>query len=120
MKHVLIFLALIAMSGFVFADSPVKKPKTETVEIQTSAKCGHCEERITNALTYTKGVVDIKFNDETKVVAVTYKKKKTSPDTIREAIAKAGYQADDMPANKTAYDALADCCKKDGVKCSGH
>jgi copper chaperone CopZ len=108
------------MGGFVFANESIKKGKTETVEIKTSAKCGHCEERITKALTYTKGVVDIDFNDETKVVAVTYKTKKTNPEALRKAISMAGYQADEMPANQAAFDALSDCCKKDGVKCSGH
>ncbi|MEZ4685132.1 MAG: heavy metal-associated domain-containing protein [Bacteroidia bacterium] len=116
MKHLLIFLSLILMSGFVFADSPAKKPKTETVEIQTSAVCGHCEEKISNALTYTKGVVDFDFNDETKVVSVTYKTKKTSADDIRQATSAAGYQADEVPANQAAYDNLAPCCKKDGTK----
>jgi hypothetical protein len=51
---------------------------------------------------------------------VTYKTKKTNPEALRKAISMAGYQADEMPANQAAFDALSDCCKKDGVKCSGH
>ena len=115
-NFILLSLALLAF-GFVSAEKP---PKTQTVEIQTSAVCGHCEENITKALTFTKGVIDINFNDETKVVAVTYKTKKTSPEQIRQTISEAGYEADEVPANKAAYDKLDACCKKDGVKCSGH
>lgn len=117
MKNLLILLPLVLMLGFVFGNNPAKKPKTETVNIKTSAQCGHCVEAISKALTYTKGVVDFTVDADTKVATVTYKTKKTSVDAIRTAINEAGYDADEMPANAEAYSKLSACCKKGGKAC---
>jgi hypothetical protein len=43
---------------------------------------------------------------------VTYKKSKTSPEKIRKAISKVGYDADDVTADPKAYSKLDACCKK--------
>ena len=43
---------------------------------------------------------------------VTYKPSKTTPDKIRKAISDAGYDADDVTAEETAYKRLPKACKK--------
>jgi hypothetical protein len=48
---------------------------------------------------------------------VTYNKGKTSPEKIRKAISKVGYDADNVTADPKAYSKLDACCKKpDGLQ----
>jgi len=98
-------------SANIFAQQKVKK--TETVEIKSSVVCGMCEERVTKELAFEKGVTDVKVNLETKVITVSYKTSKTDKETIKKAITKIGYDADDLLADDKAYEKLPACCKKD-------
>lgn len=114
MKHLLglfAFAALWTIAPQAFAQS---NNKLATVSIQTSAQCGMCEEAITEALAFMKGIKDVKVDLKTKIVTVGYQPKKTNPEQIREVIAKTGYDADDVLAIPTAYEKLPSCCKKGG------
>lgn len=97
----------------VFAQTKNEK-KTEKVEIKTSAVCGMCKSTIEKALSKEEGVDKSKLDVKTKTVEVTYDPAKTSPEKIKKAITMAGYDADNMPADSSAYGKLHDCCKKDG------
>lgn len=90
-----------------------KSKKLITVEIQTSAVCGMCKERLEHDVAFAKGVKFVELNDETKVLTVKFKEGKNTKDGIKKAITKVGYDADDMIAEQKAYDALPACCKKD-------
>ncbi len=92
--------------------SPEKKSKTAEIEIQTSAVCGMCKERIEHGLAYAKGVKYVELNSETKVVTVEYNTSRTDPDKIRTAISEIGYDADEVMANQEAHDKLPACCQK--------
>jgi hypothetical protein len=50
----------------------------------------------------------------TKKVDVTFATKKVDAAAIRQAISKAGYDADDVKADQEAYDSLRKCCRKGG------
>ncbi len=88
--------------------------KKASVAIQTSAQCEQCKERIEKALAFEKGIISSNLDLETKIVTVSFKTSKTSPETIRKAIAAVGYDADDVRADVEAYEALPGCCKKPG------
>ena len=94
-----------------------KKKKNEKelviVEIQTSAVCGDCKERLEHNLAFEKGVKFVELNDETKVLTIKYKKGKNTKENLKIAVTKVGYDADELPANLKAYNALPACCKKD-------
>ncbi|MFN3850149.1 MAG: heavy-metal-associated domain-containing protein [Spirosomataceae bacterium] len=107
-KSVLLTLITLIFSGLVMATPP----KTAEAKFKTSAVCGMCKKRIERDLGVTKGVVESKLNLDDKVVTITYNPKKTSPDKLKAAISKIGYDADDVMADKNAHDALPDCCKK--------
>ncbi len=49
---------------------------------------------------------------EPKVLPIKYKEGKPTKEKLKVAVTKVGYDADDLPAVKKAYDALPDCCKK--------
>jgi hypothetical protein len=44
---------------------------------------------------------------------IVYNPKKTNPEQLKKVISSVGYDADEMLADKKAYDALPPCCKKD-------
>lgn len=105
---VAICMSIINITG-VFAQN---KNEEKKVEIKTSAICGMCKSTIEKALSKEAGVTQSKLDVKTKVVTVTYDPSKTNPDKIRKAITMAGYDADNMPADSSAYNKLDGCCKK--------
>ena len=117
----LLCLAFIGMSSTVSAQK--KNQNIESIEIKVSGQCGMCKERIEKEMAYTKGVKTFKMDLRTKTLALTYDKRKTTPEKIKTAISKLGHDADDVKANEKAYDKLPNCCKathKHGEGCSHH
>jgi mercuric ion binding protein len=106
-------MAMIAMfvTNAVSAQEKQKK-NYEEVQIKTSAICGMCEERIEGGIAYEKGVKKVELNDETKVVTIGFDPRKNNADSLRTAISKLGYDADNVPADKEAYAKLPACCQK--------
>ena len=52
------------------------------------------------------------LNEEKKTITVYYNTKKTDLATIKTAISKLGFDADDVKADADAYAKLDGCCKK--------
>ena len=100
-------LLYLTFSGFSMADKNVE------IKIKTSAVCLMCKDRIEQGLAFEKGIKDVSLDVETKIATVKYNPAKITPDEIRKAISKLGYDADEVVADKTAYDKLPKCCKKD-------
>lgn len=90
-------------------------PKTDVVTIQTSAICESCKNRIEKALKATDGIVSANLNLDNKKIKVKYDPTKLTPDQIRTAIAKTGYDADGVKADADAYNNLPKCCQKGGM-----
>ena len=115
MKKTISILGLVIMTMFITNQSIAqekKKKNYEEVQIQTSAVCGMCEERIETNIAYEKGVKQVELDDATKIVTIGYDPRKNDADKLRTAISKLGYDADDVPADKEAYDKLPACCQK--------
>ncbi|MDJ1505152.1 heavy metal-associated domain-containing protein [Xanthocytophaga agilis] len=108
MKNVLLFLFV---SVFI-AGSAMAQSKNAEVKIKTSAVCKMCKKTLETSLSYEKGVQSSNLDVDSKVLTVAYNPKKTNPDQIRKAVAKTGYDADNVPAEEKAYNQLEDCCKK--------
>jgi copper chaperone CopZ len=113
LKSIIISIGLV----FLFSNGSYSQDKkTVELKIKTSAVCGQCKDRIEKGMAYEKGINDINLDVNTKVATVRYNPSKTTPADIRKAISKLGYDADTIPANKTAYQKLPPCCKKDAKK----
>ena len=113
-----LMVAVFVMVLMINTDSSAQdqaKSKTAVINVQTSAMCGACKSRIEKAMAFEKGVMDVVLDMETKIATITYKKSKTNPEKLRLAIAKVGYDADKVPADKTAYEKLPACCQKGGM-----
>jgi len=108
MKNILITLIATFSITVTYAQKSI-----EVVEIQTSAVCDMCKETIEKQLAFTKGVTDANLDVKTAVVTVSFKTNKSTIEDIRAAINEVGYDADDSPADKEAYENLHHCCQKD-------
>ena len=108
-----ILITAILMIGISNAGITQEKKKIEEVKIKTSAICGMCKERIESNIKFEKGVTFVELDNKTKIATIKYRTKKTNPDKLRQAISKLGHDADDVLADKKAYDKLPACCKKD-------
>jgi copper chaperone CopZ len=93
--------------------------QTETLVVKTQIYCDHCKEcescdaRIQNQIFASiTGAKSVKVNAKDMTITVLYNSKKTNPTAIRTAIAKSGYDADDVKADPDGYAALDGCCKK--------
>ncbi len=90
----------------------------KTAEIETKIWCDHCQEcpdcgkNIFLSVKKNKGIKDVVVDDANHTIAVTYNSKKISLEEIEEAIAMAGFKANDVEADPEAYENLDACCKK--------
>lgn len=71
-----------------------KVKKTETVTFKVSMHCKNCVNKITDNISFIKGVEDLKVSLDQKTVAITYNPAKTDEATLQKAIEKLGYTAE--------------------------
>lgn len=84
----------------------------EMVEIKLpTMQCSMCKKTIEKEVKKLDGVNGVDVVVKEKVAKVTYDKSKTDVGSIEGVIVAAGYQANDKPADKEAYEKLDDCCK---------
>ena len=114
MKNIIAIILVGLLSSFSTNIKAQKVNKTEEIIIKTSTQCGMCKERIEKAMAYEKGVVSSKLDVNKQLFTVVYKPTKTSPEKIKEAISKVGYDADNVKADENAYAKLPGCCQKGG------
>ncbi len=112
---IMFFLAFV-FAAFSFNPTQAEAGgKSETVKIMTSAVCDMCKERIEKAVYNTKGVKAVTLDVDTKIATVKFNPKKVSADDLKAVISNAGYRADDVPANETAFNKLPRCCRTEGA-----
>lgn len=104
------------VSAFVFILFMLKginatSATADTLRIKTSAVCGECKEIIEQYLSFEKGVTSSNLDVESKIVTVVFNPDKTTPDKIRIAVTKSGYDADSLKADPKAFRKLPQCCK---------
>ena len=87
----------------------------DTLLIKTSAQCGSCKKLIEHDMKFEKGVESASLHVKSQMLTVVYDPEKTTPEKLRLAVTKIGYDADEMPADPKAYNKLNDCCKKGGM-----
>lgn len=108
-KFILSSIAVIGISSFVFAQTKAQL----TAKISTpTVQCEMCKESIETYLKRYDGVTYVNVNVKKKETTVKYLTDRTNIENIKTAIANAGYDADDVPANSESYKQLPKCCKK--------
>ena len=106
-------LVFILLSGTAIAQ---QKTVQKSI-IKTSINCDHCKECPTcgglleKTLLKTKGIQMLTLNAKDETIEVIYNSKKTDLPTIKNAISKLGYDADEVKADPAGYEKLDGCCK---------
>ena len=75
--------------------------------------CGMCESNIKDAFSETAGIIKVNVDLEEKSGKIYFDSDKVSISQIEKQISAAGYQANNVVADKSAYDKLPRCCKVD-------
>ena len=86
--------------------------KVVTETIATSTVCGTCKSILDEGLKFEKGVIRVTVLVEEQKIILKYRSDKTNRATLKAAISRLGYRADDVPADPKAFEALPACCKK--------
>ncbi len=113
MKSVL----LVVFALFTFTLS-AQNSKNEKAVIQTNIDCDHCKACETCGQNFQENLYKItglkmyELDEKAMTLTVYFNGKKTTLEQIKTAITKLGYDADDLKAEKDAYEKLDDCCKK--------
>jgi periplasmic mercuric ion binding protein len=110
MKKLFVLLAF-GMGTASLANAQQKPEKVITIKTPT-VQCEECQHRIERYLAKEEGLDKYVVNYRNKTVKVWYFTDRTDPETIKTAIANAGYDADDVTANADSYKKLPLCCKK--------
>jgi periplasmic mercuric ion binding protein len=107
-----LMLTLIALVGIVTVSFSQTKAVL-TAKIKTpDAVCNDCKTRIEAYLKRYDGVQTINVNPKRGETTVKYLTDRINIETIKTAIANAGYDADDVSANPDSYKLLPKTCKK--------
>lgn len=106
------FLSLItAVSVSMTSYGQVKA--IQTIKIKTpTVGCEDCKNRIESYLKRYDGITYVLVNWRRKETIVKFSTDRINIEEIKTAIANAGYDADDVPANEDSYKRLPKTCKK--------
>ena len=117
MKNIksILFVNIILLFVLSAANLKAQNATTAELKIKTSSVCDMCKETIEKNMAFEKGVKKSTLDVESKVLIVTYNPQKTTPEKLRIALSKIGYDADDVPADPKAHKKLDACCKKGAV-----
>lgn len=110
MKSVNIFLALIFSVASFSVNA--QKSSTQKESVSVYGNCGMCKTRIEKAAV-NAGATSAKWNDESKVLAVSFASSKTSLQDIEKAVAAVGHDTKNFTAPDEVYEKLHGCCKYD-------
>ncbi len=108
-------ITLTVLSLFAFI--AVGFAQSQKVVIQTpTIQCDMCKNKIEGYLKREPGVSSVKVDVKKKTTTVVFLKDRNNIEQIKTAIANAGYDADDVTADESAYKKLPKCCKKPEVE----
>jgi len=108
MKSIKIMAALLCsffIGNVSLAQDGVKK---ETIKVW--GNCGMCKSKIEKAAKGA-GATKASWNETTQELKVQYKASATSNEKIQAAIAKTGYDTQDITGDDEAYKKLHACCQ---------
>lgn len=85
----------------------------QTVKVNTpTVQCDMCKKTIEDLMKRYDGVLSVNVNVRQKTTTIKYLTDRINEETIKAAIANAGYDANEIAANPESYKALPKCCKK--------
>ena len=113
MKNKMKSLIAIVILLLGFGSLQAQDATTKTEKFKVYGNCGMCESRIEKAVKSIDGVSAADWDQDTKMIEVTFDSEKTDLDKIHQAIADAGHDTDLKKADDKTYDDLPGCCHYD-------
>ncbi len=110
MKPLTLLASILFSIIFSFNAQAQKNVKSESIKVW--GNCGMCKKTIETA-SLNAGASKADWNEETKVLTVSYNEKKTNSQKIQEAVAASGYDTQDLVAPTEVYNKLHSCCQYD-------
>lgn len=109
MKTVKLFMVMFfaTITTMLLAQPSVK---SETVKVW--GNCDMCQSKIEKAAKKA-GATAAKWDEESKMLTVSFNSKKTNMAVIEKAVAKVGYDTQNETATDEAYNQLPGCCQYD-------
>jgi copper chaperone CopZ len=107
-------IQILTLTVAIFAFSGIRSFAQDiaSIDIKTSSQCEMCKDKLEGGIGIEPGVKEVSLNLTNKMLTVKYNPKKTTPDKLRLAVSKLGYDADGVAADAVAYAKLPACCKK--------
>lgn len=102
------FIAVLIIGSLFTSNTFAQTSKKETIKVWGS--CGMCKKRIEKAAK-SAGAESAVWDVDSHMLDLEFSTDKTNSTKIQEAIAKVGYDTQDVTADNKAYDDLHGCCK---------
>ena len=114
-----LFIVIALLVGLTSINAQERKAnakagQSEVVYFIPNMHCERCQAKIEKAITLEKGVKDLVFDLKAQRLTIVYQKQETTPEKLRQALAKMGYEAKSdattaQPQNSTREN--RSCCR---------
>ena len=106
-----LLLTLFVFFSFAFSASAQQKTAGKAVISTPGLTCDACKMRVERALFKQYGISSYKVDVKKKTTTVAWVTDRTDIEQIKTIIANAGFDADDVTAEESAYKRLPATCK---------
>ena len=114
-----LFIVIALLVGLTSMNAQERKANAKAVQSEVvyfipNMHCERCQAKIEKAITLEKGVKDLIFDLKAQKLTIVYQKQETTPEKLRQALAKMGYEAKSdattaQPQNSTREN--RSCCR---------
>ena len=108
-----LILATVFIFGGFSIQAQEKLNKNAKYEIEVNGNCEMCQSRIQKAAFSFPGVKSANWSAETHKMNLILNEEKANIADIKKAIAKAGYDTEEVKATDESYAKLPGCCQYD-------
>jgi len=106
-----LFLTTVFILGAFSVQAQDKLNKNAKYEIEVNGNCDMCQSRIQKAAFSVSGVKSATWNTETHKLNLILNEEKATIQDVKKAVAKAGYDTDEVKATEESYNKLPGCCQ---------
>ncbi len=105
-----VYESLPACCHYTRTAATTTEAKVQDSIFKVYGNCGMCKDRIEEAAKSVSGVESAEWNEDSKMIHITYLSSTTSLDKIHKAIAKVGHDTELEKAPDDVYNKLPACC----------
>ncbi len=109
MRNIVLGMMLLIVTFSTQAQE--KKNKNAKYEFEVNGNCEQCQKRIQKAAFSVAGVKSAEWHIDDHILHVIINEEKCSVLDVKNAVAKAGHDTDEVKATDVVYDKLPGCCQ---------